>query len=142
MSNIITKTDVVNGSKMLAVHYYFESDGVEGELQNYVLLDPRNNNPAVNFAQYPYTPKDKLRLQQVWWSFSWFDGIVSYGDIVNGPRWVLARDTSNYMDFRFFGGLIDVSGQDGTGQVLFTTNGFAPQGSVGTLVLQFLRNSA
>jgi len=41
MANIITKTPLQDGSKQLILHVYLESDGVSGDLTNYVLVDPQ-----------------------------------------------------------------------------------------------------
>lgn len=145
MSNKVVRTILANGTKTAQFHYYFESDGVEGELKNYILWDTQQSydTPQTNFDILPADPYVLLRLSQAWWSFSWFDGALTYNDTNPTPFWILARDNSNYMDFRYFDGLADrvqsgIAQQDWPfSQVMFSTNGFAPAGSVGTLVLEF-----
>lgn len=151
MSNIVKKTVLQNGTKSIIAHYYFESDGVEGELINRVLIDMQNptDEPRINFDTFPYDPNVRLTLSQAWWSFAWFDGVLGYTDptMIAAPFWVLPRDSSNYMDFRYFGGIIDrtISGIGQQDQpwsgVSISTNGFAPLGSSGTLVLEFRKNT-
>lgn len=127
MSHKIVKTLLSDGPQKAIVSYYFESDGVEGELSNYVLIDP-----VVDF----FKPADQLSIQQVWYSFSWFDALLTFDDVVPYPSWELTRDAENYFDFRYFGGLKDRSGIDHTGKLFITTNGFTPSGSLGTLIVE------
>ena len=146
MANRILKTALLNGSKFLALHVYLESDGNEGELTNYVLVDPIVDYPELYSGVLTY--KDiKPIVSQVWYSFSWFDALLSFDDLIPAPSWNLTRDTSNYVDFRYFGGISDryvdpktKLGSDRTGKVLITTNGFAPLGSIGTMVIELRKN--
>ena len=138
MANTVTKTAIQNSLKSLILHIYLESDGNEGELTNYVLIDPN-----LDFAE-PNTKGLNLTLAQAWFSFSWFDALLSFDSLVPLPAWELARDANNYMDFRYFGGIsnryIDpqnIYGSDKTGKILISTKDFAPLGSNGTLVLEF-----
>ena len=132
MSNRIVKTILSDGPTKATVSFYFESDGVEGELTNYVLIDP-----AVDFSTMP----SKLTVRQVWYGFSWFDGLLTFDDLSPYPSWMLTRDSGGYYDFRYFGGIVDRSGIDRSGKLFFTTNGFAPAGSIGTLVIEILKES-
>lgn len=150
MSNKVVKTVLANGTKSVIAQYYFESDGVEGELKDYILIDGQSlvDEPRMNYDGMVYTPTVTLRLAQAWWGFSWFDGLLSYTDPTgNAPFWVLPRDNTNYMDFRYFDGLPDgviqgIAQQDQVwSKVAFSTNGFAPAGSVGTLVLEFRKTT-
>lgn len=150
MSNKVTKTILMNGTKSVIAQYYFESDGVAGELQNYILIDTQTlqDEPREDFSGYSPQPTVTLRLSQVWWGFSWFDGMLSYTDPTGpSPFWVLPRDNTNYMDFRYFDGIPDgvimgIAQQDQAWtQVAFSTNGFAPAGSVGTMVVEFRKST-
>lgn len=143
MSNVITKTIILNGSKNIIAQYYFQSDGVEGELNNFVLLDPLVDYPNITYPDVvggvmpDPSPKIDLRITQIWYSFSWFDASLAFADVNIWPVWVLARDQATYADFRYFGGLSDRSSStDGTGKLMISTSGFAPAGSVGTLVIE------
>ena len=144
MANTIIKTTLANGSKSLILHFYLESDGNEGELVNYVLVDPAVDYPADLGSQNP-----RPVVRQIWHSFAWFDGLVSFDDLVPAPSWLLQRDNAGYTDLRYFGGIKeryidpkDKTGSDRTGKVLLTTTDFAPLGSTGTLVLEIWKGEA
>ena len=134
MSNIIKKTLLLDSPKSAILSVYFESDGVEGELSNFVLLDPKSD-----FMDSPL--KVNMTVTQIWYGFSWFDALITFDDTVPYPSWQLTRDTVGYHDFRYFGGLKDRSSIDGTGKVLFSTNGFAGPGNIGTLILEVRKNT-
>lgn len=129
MSNIIVKTILMDGPKKAVISLYLESDGVEGELTNYVVVDP-----VVDLIQA--TQNNTLTVNQVWYGFSWFNATLTFDDLVPYPSWQLPRDTGGYYDFRYFGGIKDRSGIDHTGKLYLTTDGFAPAGSRGTLVIE------
>ena len=130
MSQIV-KTMLSDGPTKSIISIFLQSDGIEGELTNYVLLDP----------QLDLVPIAKnLTIQQIWYSFSWFDALLTFDDLVPYPSWELTRDADNYFDFRYFGGLKDRSGIDSSGKLFLTTNGFAPVGSVGTLIIEVKKN--
>ena len=138
MANRVIKTVLQNGSKSFILHVYLESDGNEGELVNYPLIDPTVDYPELDNSRHI-----RPVVRQIWHSFSWFDGLLAFDDLVPAPSWNLARDGDNYTDLRYFGGLkdryIDPKDQkasDRTGRVLLTTNDFAPQGSIGTIILE------
>lgn len=138
MANKILKTILQNGSKSLLLHIYLESDGNEGELVNYPIFDPRTDldeGVAIRYA--------RPTVRQIWHSFAWFDGLLSFDDLIPSPSWVLHRDAASYTDLRYFGGIKerytepkDKASSDRTGRVLLSTNDFAPLGSQGTMVLE------
>lgn len=145
MANAINKTVMQNGVKSFLVHFSFESDGVEGELKNYVLVDPA--------VDYEFMEEGKLRslvrpvISQIWYSQAWYDSVLYFDSLVPVHSWTLSRDGSGYYDFRYFGGISDrytppqdQFGSDRTGKILLTTNGFAPLGSMGCLVLELRKN--
>ena len=145
MSHKIIRTALVNGSKNLLLHVYLESDGVEGELTNHVLLDPEFYDPP--FTQRPIQPKMKLVVSQVWWNFAWFDALLAFDGVVPSPSWVLPRDQGPHVDFRHFGGIADrlvdpntAVSTDRTGKLLLSTSGFAEAGSIGTMVIEIKKN--
>ena len=138
MANIVIKTPIVHGSKTLVYHFYLESDGNEGELVNYPLIDP-----AVDFPDDPAFKDIRPIVTQIWHSFSWFDGLLAFDDLVPAPSWNLPRDGDNYTDLRYFGGLKDrfidpkdKKSSERTGKILLTTTDFAPLGSIGTLIIE------
>ena len=127
MANQIVKTLLSDGPSKAILSVFLRSDGIEGELDNYVLLDPLEDLTP---------PADKLAILQIWYSFSWFDGFLSFDDLVDFPSWNLTRDTDGYFDFRYFGGITDRSGIDHTGKLLLSTTDFAPLDAVGSLVIE------
>lgn len=145
MSNHVTRTILNNGSKTLLLHVYLESNGSDGELDKYVLADPELYDSV--FTNRIIQRNMKLTLTQVWYSFNWFDGLISFDQLNPVPCWLLPRDASNYADFRYFGGLahrvVDPQTNqvnDRTGKLLLSTSGFAPLGSTGTMVLEIRKS--
>lgn len=135
MANKITRTIVSEGASKLIVSLVLEADG-EGDLVNYPVLDP-----TVDFTPTleSYT---QLSVAQVWYSSVWFDVVLGFNALNPVKSWVLARDTMNYQDFRYFGGLKDQAGTDHDGKLLLSTNGFDVPGSIGTLVIELRKNNA
>lgn len=131
MSNIVIKQILQNGPKNALIYVYMKSDGTEGELTNYVLLDP---------SDLQMDSSTQFTVTQIWHAFSWFDAMLSFDDLVPYPSWNLTRDQDAYTDLRYFGGLKDQSGIDHTSKLLITTSGFAPDGSVGTLIVELKKN--
>ena len=145
MSNRIVKTPLLNGSKNFILHIYLESDGEEGELTNYVLVDPVNDYPE--FLEDKSAKNIRPTVAQLWYGFSWFDCLLAFDDLVPAPSWVLPRDSCGYYDFRYFGGISDRYAlpqdqqvNDKTGQILISTSGFAPAGQIGTLILELRKH--
>lgn len=169
MSNQVNKTILQDGTKTAVIHYTFASDGVEGELNSYVLLDPYTDLSGIDF-------KIQLVVTQIWFGFSWFDMNLSFEDGgSNLPFWTLTRDSDKYVDFRYFGGIKDrtnlvqpdtgsqfgersstsqrhifpdqridlIRGQTTpTGRIIADTKGFADAGSTGSLILEVKKNLA
>jgi hypothetical protein len=143
VANNIIKTIINNGSKSIVFFVYMESDGNEGELVNYPIIDPAKDYVDENGNQLAGSKDIRPVVTQVWHSFSWFDALLSFDALTPAPSWFLARDASNYVDLRYFGGLKerftipqDKFSSDRTGKLLITTSGFAPLGSMGTMVIE------
>ena len=130
----ITRTILNEGPSKITIHLSLLSDGTQGELVDYNILDP-----TADFTPQ-LTRDDQLTLLCAWWGTSWFDVVLKFDALVPEPKWTFPRDCSNYIDFRSFGGLKDASGTDHTGKVLITTNGFEPLGSQGTMIFEFRKN--
>jgi hypothetical protein len=140
MSRIV-KTVISDGPSKAILSVYLESDGVDGELTNYVILDPYVDLIPLTPPGTPMPPGIyQMTVLQIWYSLSWFDALLTFDDINPFPSWELTRDGSNYADFRYFGGLKDRSGIDTTGKLFLTTNGFAPIGSIGTIIIEIKKN--
>ena len=144
MANTILKTILQNGSKSLIMQVYLESDGNEGELVNYPIVDPDVDYPEDLGSRNP-----RPVVRQIWSSLAWFDVLISFDNLLPAPSWLLQRDGPQYTDLRYFGGLKeryespkDKDSSDRTGKVLITTTDFAPEGSRGTLVFEIWKGEA
>jgi hypothetical protein len=134
VANTVTKTVLLEGSKNYILHVYLESDGVEGELNNYVLVDP-----YVEFS--PAFPRNgQITIEKIWASLSFFDAHISFDALEKYNSWVLSRDTGHFHDFNSIGGLKDRSGAEHTGKLLITTKDFAPAGTKGSLILKIRKD--
>ena len=128
----VTTQVLGDGGSLFTVHIYFDQDDVDkGELNDYVILEPKE----FGLPEHP-----TLKLVGAWHSLIWFDLVLKFGGLHPRPIWVFGRDSSDTMDFSRFGGIADrgespPSDDDGT--VLVSTYGFAESGAKGTLVLQF-----
>ncbi len=145
MANQINKTVMQNGVKSFLVHFSFESDGQEGELSQYVLVDPVNDYEFMNVGKERTLVRPVI--SQVWYSQAWYDSVLYFDSLVPIHSWTLSRDGAGYYDFRYFGGISDrytppqdQFSSDRTGKILISTNGFAPLGSMGALVLEIRKN--
>lgn len=127
MSHQVTITKMIDGPRHAIFHIYLESEGTEGELKNYVVVDPE-----VDFG----IKSLPISITQVWSSLIWFDASLSFDALEPYPGWTLARDTGNHVDFRHFGGIKDRTDAERTGKIYLTTNGFEDVGSRGTIILE------
>ena len=128
----VTIRKIVEGSAHVVISVQLVSNGVDGELSNYVIFSPSDCNP-------PLVAKPAFRIMQLWYGAAWFDMVLSFGGLVPRPAWTIARDGDSHLDFRNFGGLIDyneVPPPDYNGDLLLSTSGFAPIGSEGSLVIE------
>ena|SRR6266567_6901288 len=143
MANIIEREVIVDGPSKATIKWAFESDGNEGELNNYVLLDPRTDFVVPIPYQLDQDGNKKplqLSILQAWFSGAWFDIELLFNGTVPRRCFTIARDAQFYFDFRYFRGLKDDTVVDPTGELLITTRDFAPLGSSGFLVLEVLKN--
>ena len=134
MANSVIKTKLVDGASKAVYFVYLEGDG-SGEFVNYELFDPQ-----VDFTPSPDRVDNQVTLLQIWHSFAYFDAFLSFDALVPAPSCVLTRDTVNYTDFRYFGGLKDQTTTDHTGKLLLTTNGLGEAGTKGTMIIEFRKN--
>jgi len=145
MANTVTKTIISEGTQKMVVHFYFESDGNEGELNNYPLFSPADCQapwiPQINTNVSPPDGRVKqFTILQAWCSAAWFDLILSFDGATPAPGVVIARDADFYMGFCDFGGIKDRTVDAPTGTILVTTRDFAPLGSAGFLVFELKKN--
>ncbi len=136
MTTNVTKTIINEGPSKLVVHLLIESDGTDGELTNYSILDPTED----------FTPNlasdTQLTVTQMWYNCIWFDVLVAFNALNPLTVWAISRDPGDsYMDFRYFGGLKDRATTEHDGKVLLSTSGLSDATkSVGTMVIEFKKN--
>jgi hypothetical protein len=134
MANIITVSELMDGPSHVTIHCFMKSDPTDGEVTNYVLIDPVDLSP-------PLAKKQNLILKQVWYEVGGFAVTFSFGreDGNNLPIWTLTPGASLHHDWRFFGGLRDrvgdPSGLTANGKLLMSTNGFLDNSDSGSFVL-------
>src|SRR3972149_10000682 len=128
MNTVNIKT-LLNGPRMAIVSVYLKSDGASGELDSYTLIDP---------ALLGMKPKERLSLDYIAYNFAGFDACIEFASGLTEPtfKWVISEGTNHPIDFRPFGGLLDDSGMDGTGQLQITTTGFTSSVDQGSMIIQ------
>ena len=143
MANQVITTVIGKSDVKTIVHVYLESDGNEGELINYVIVDPAVLYPELSIQDQR---ANRHIVTQLWYSLSWFDVLLSFDELNPVPSWQITRDTDTYVDLRYFGGISDrypspkdKTSTDRLGRVLITTKDFAPLGSTGTIVIELKR---
>ena len=128
----VTVKKIVEGDFHMIIRVDFNSDG-SGELVDQVILSPSDLIPVRS------NNEPTFRIMQLWYGLIWFDVAIGYGGITPEYVWTIARDADSHVDFRSFGGLKDVTTSppsDTTGQLVITTNGFAPVGSRGNIIME------
>ena len=145
MANLIRQTILQEGTKYATIHWYFESDGNEGELKDKVILDLQNDfkDPLpYQFDREGLKKPPKITIRQAWFSTAWFDMILGFESVTNDRYVTLARDTDFDLEFKQFGGIFDNTPYEAapTGNLTLTTRDFAPLGSSGFLVLEIKKD--
>lgn len=135
----VTILKVVEGESHLVLRVHLESDGT-GELTNYPILRPSELMPPRR------DNKPTFRIMQIWCGFVWFDVTLAAGTTAPVPLWTVSRETGPHVDFRSFGGLVDQNVYasppgETDGVLVLSTNGFAPVGSAGSLVLELRKTN-
>lgn len=129
----VTTFKVVEGESSIVIRVNLLSDG-SGELVNAPILYPsdlvpprQNNRPT-------------FRIEQMWYGAVIFDFSIGAGTLQPVNIWTVAKACDSHVDFRSFGGLLDQNvyvtpPNDDNGVLTISTVGFAPAGSIGTIVL-------
>ena len=138
----VTTLKVVEGDAHLVIRCDMLSNGVDGELVNFPVLYPSDLNPTRK------NNAPAFRIMQIWYGMVWFDITIGAAALNDGGHtmWTLARDCDSHIDFRSFGGILD-SGvyenppDEDYGILTFSTNGFAPVGSRGTIILELRKTN-
>ena len=137
----VTITQTQDGPSDVIYQYYFESDGVGGELNNFVLLDPAWLTTGQSAKPWlppgPYS-SGLFSIQQVIYNFDNFDVILGFGGAP--PTYVLplTPSTDSSFDFRPFGGMVDRApiSNTPTGQIVCKTSGFSSRNLFGFMILK------
>lgn len=129
MAHSVVITKILPGNHRSQFHVFFESDGVSGELTDYVLVDP--------VADLGLKSTARLAIEKMTYNFAAFDARVEFdsGLVADKMIWVLPASGDNHVCFDAWGGLKDQSGLDGTGKIQITTKGFGTAGAQGSLLL-------
>ena len=127
MANRIVLTTLLAGPRHTTIHAYLQSDGMEGEIDSYVLIDPDSRSQSGH-----------LRIESVTWGFAGFNAKLHFEILVDDTLiWVLPETSSGVIDFSRYGGLKDLSNPlDGTGKLMLSTDGFQSTGDEGSLIIQ------
>jgi hypothetical protein len=134
MANTINVSKIMDGPSHVTVHCFMQSDGIEGEVSNFVLVDPSTLDPSLPAMQ-------DFILKQIWYEISGFTVTFAFGKESgdNWPFWTLTPGASLKHDWRFFGGLRDQAdapmGISATGNLLMSTTGFTDATDSGAFVL-------
>jgi len=127
MANTVTLRTLIDGPKTAIIHVYLNSDGASGELADQVVVDASALIPVPS----------KVTIEEVWWDFVGFDGLLEFDATADTPAWKLpAGSGQGHRKFYLFGGIKDNSGAGSTGDVLLTTNGFTAAGDEGTMIIK------
>lgn len=136
----VTITKIVEGPSdiILKVDIYNNDGG--GELSLYPVLSPGDVNPV----PVKIVPGPAFRLMQAWFGLVWFDLTVYTGTLNPYPLWTMTRDGNDHVDFRSFGGILQlpqaaIIGE--TGVISLSTNGFNVLGSQGNMIFQFKKQN-
>ena len=127
MANRIEVTKLLDGPRNLIYHVYIESDGASGDIDEFVLVDPSNENMGSN---------TNFTIEDITWSFNGFAGKLSFEFLIDHTlMWVMGAE-GNYADFKKYGGLKDRGDPaDATGKILFSTMGLAAEGDEGSFIV-------
>ena len=127
MANRIEVNKLLDGPRNLIYHVYVQSDGASGDIENYVLVDPANEEMGVH---------TNFTIEDITWSLNGFAAKVHFEFLVDHSLiWVLGAE-GNYADFKKYGGLKDRGNPaDATGKILFSTMGLVDVGDEGSFVI-------
>lgn len=130
MANTVTITKLVDGPRSAVFHVYIKGDG-SGELTDQVLIDPATDLSPTDTA---------LTVEEIWYDCVGFDSMLEFDATADTPIWKIpAASSSNYIDFRSFGGIKDRSGAGATGKIQITTAGLGAATDEGTIIIKVRR---
>ena len=134
MTHTVTITKILPGNHRSQFHVALISDGMSGELTDYVLVDP--------VVDLGIPASSRPAIEMIAYNFAGFDARIEFdtGLVDDQLIWVLPENGDSPVDFNPWGGLKDQSSLDGTGKIQLTTNGFGDAGDQGSILLM-VRNS-
>ncbi len=124
MANTVNIRTLADGSKVLELQIYLESDGAAGELSDTILVDASTFTPA-------FTNESVLCVSA---DLEGFSAVLEWDATTDVPFVALPQGES-YHEFRHFGGLVNNAGSGKTGDILITTSGFTAAGDRGSITL-------
>lgn len=132
MAGQVTVNVFENGPRNVHLHVFMQSDGVTGELLNYVLINPFN-------LGMPFG--SRLRLARIEYNFSGFDARLEFnsGSIPQNFKWVMTEGANAPVDFLQWGLIFDNSGPDGSGALMINTVGFTNSNDQGSLLVRLIK---
>lgn len=127
MANTVTVRTLIDGRRHTVVHVHMKSDGVSGELDDFIVVDVSTLNPVpVN-----------LTVEEIWYDLVGFDARLDFDSTLSDKVvWKLSSGKENHQDFRSFGGVKDNVASGGTGDVQMTTDGFTGLSDEGTIIIK------
>jgi len=130
MANTVNRKLLLNGPRDAIMVVFLKSDGVSGELEKATLIDP--------VVDLGLRAGSRVSLQYLVHNFVGFNARLEFasGLVDNNYKWVLPENSDHPIDFSVFGGLLDDSTVDGTGELQITTEGFTAAGDQGSLIVR------
>jgi hypothetical protein len=126
MANTTTKTIMVDGSRVHAMHLYLASDGAAGELSDYVAVDVSALSPTT----------DHVRIRRVYGLMSGFSLTLEFDATADQAFITFPDGVFTYLDVTAYGGIEDPEATGTTGDIVATTSGFTAATDVGWLVIE------
>jgi hypothetical protein len=106
------------------------ADGVDGDLVDYVILNPINDLiPSIRFGQ-------TMTVEEISYNLIGFDALLEFDSTADQLIWVMTQGRDSEAEFCEYGGIKDRSGVDATGRLLLTTIGFNNANKAGTFIIK------
>lgn len=131
MANTTTKSVMIDGPRMYAVHIYLASDGAAGELSDYIAVDV-----SALQAVIPGQACDHVRVHRVYGLMSGFSLTLEFDATTDQAFMTFPDGVFTFLDVAPYGGIEDPEASGSTGDIVATTSGFTAAGDVGYLVIE------
>lgn len=135
MANTVNIRKLVESPDKATFYVYLESDGLSGELDDQVFIDPTTD------FEPPLAAGMDMVLWECWYEVQNFTVQLGF-ETVTGvqPAWTLTPGVNSCHKWFKFGGIPDKSGQDATGRLVLNTVGFITPQNQGTIVVTVRKN--